>query len=113
MWCGWRQKFLKSETVSFSSLVRGTWAILIDKSSEREENDYDGALCRISQNKEQLSLQKNVSSERPRDIKPWILFIRRAKGVLCFKMFIIMFLIACIILIFLKAFYALCCNTYC
>lgn len=56
---------MKSEMVSFSSLVRGTWVVLINKSSEREENDHDGALCQNSQNKEQLSLQKNVSDERP------------------------------------------------
>lgn len=104
---------MKSEMVSFSSLVRGTWVVLINKSSEREENGHDGALCQNSQNKEQLSLQKNVSDERPQDIKPWILFIRKVKGVLCFKMFIILFLIACIIFILFKAFYAHSSNTYC
>lgn len=59
------EKFLKSETVSFSSLVRVTCGVLIDKSSDREENDRDGTLCLISQNKELLSSQKNTSDERP------------------------------------------------
>ena len=37
---------MKSEIVFFSSLVRGTWAVLVDKSSEREENDHDAKLVK-------------------------------------------------------------------